>query len=602
MNAEDTLPQESQSIQYSVTTWAELLSGVTSQLMTLSETVARAAPAVLDFTRQFAQEMETLTGVSQRTGITVDVLQLIGYAVEHVGGSADDAYTSLENIVRFINTGTEAETRRSGLNISARAEDGEAKHTDSIIMDVSRRLSTLPYAQASQYAQTLGIDENTLTAMRQGLAEYRAEYAATAQLVGINTESALASSDRFMTAFRSFNLLTDRVQAKAGAVLADGLAERLNQFRALIVDNFPVIEKVINGVVTAILWVADVTLNVATQLLQAGQAVSQWWSSLDDASQQTIGTLGGLAAAVVALSSAFALSPIGAVITLATAIAALIEDYNIWRSGGDSLIDWSAWAPGITYATQAIGSLGGDIATLLGHLSELGNTLWETLSAFLAFINLDTSPFSGQWLFDQIIESVRSGIKWVSALVDALQKLVSGDFSGAFGALQDAATAMVNSPVVQGVEHVATGVMSKVGETLWQHLPVWAQNAIGDPLTPSTSGLSQRGGPALPPDQRERPVVSSAGLPQGDNRLASLLTAHSVGFNNVEKYGMALLPEKTAEYIPMPSSRALSPSLQQSTTINVYGASDAQGTANMIVSQQEGVNSRTVQQLTRGNR
>lgn len=578
MNAEETHPQE---VDWKH--WVELLTEVTSRVAAVTMAIGSLAPTVLDFTREFAQRLDTLGASAQRTGISVEVLQQIGYAVQQAGGGRDEAQTSLENMARFINTAPDAESVLTGMGVAVRDANGEPRDIGGIVTDVGQQLGDMPYAQANQYAQTLGIDEKTLAAMRQGLMQYRDEYAATVQAIGFNTELAVAASSRFTTALGSFEMLTDLIQQKAGAALANGLSDRLNQFRALIVDNFPLIDKVINGVVTAIIWVADVTLKVAQQLLQAGQAIEKWWSSLDAASQQVIGILGGVGAAVAALAGIFAMSPIGGVIALATALVALIEDYNIWRAGGDSLIDWSAWAPGIEYATAAIGSLGGDFAELFQHVAALGSTLWEAISAFLAFINIDTSQFSGKWLFDQIIESVHSAIKMVSALVDALQKLVSGDFSGAFGALQDAASALVEAPIVKGINYVVSSAVNKVG------------NTIGEYFTDGKWGASHR----APQDPLLRPAGQ---ILRYDGRFNDMLTPYQLGISNVHQYGMALLPPQTPSVAPPQPALSVPPSLQQSTTINYYGSNDAQSAANIIVSQQEGVNSRIVQQLTRGNR
>jgi hypothetical protein len=58
-------------------------------------------------------------------------------------------------------------------------------------------------------------------------------------------------------------------------------------------------------------------------------------------------------AAISAASSPLTLT-VAAVVALAGAVALLWQDYQTWKRGGDSLIDWERWRPAIEAATKAI--------------------------------------------------------------------------------------------------------------------------------------------------------------------------------------------------------------------------------------------------------
>ncbi|MFX4955845.1 hypothetical protein ABTC33_18265, partial [Acinetobacter baumannii] len=60
---------------------------------------------------------------------------------------------------------------------------------------------------------------------------------------------------------------------------------------------------------------------------------------------------------IKSLRLAFLASPIGIVLALAAAIAALWDDYQTWKNGGESLIDWSKWENGIEAAISRIKQL-----------------------------------------------------------------------------------------------------------------------------------------------------------------------------------------------------------------------------------------------------
>lgn len=55
----------------------------------------------------------------------------------------------------------------------------------TIFTGVGQRLSSMPYYRANQYAQMLGMDENTLLAMRRGIGEYMGQYNAMKRLSGL---------------------------------------------------------------------------------------------------------------------------------------------------------------------------------------------------------------------------------------------------------------------------------------------------------------------------------------------------------------------------------------------------------------------------------
>ena len=87
----------------------------------------------------------------------------------------------------------------------------------SIFTGVGQKLSSMPYYRANQYASMLGIDENTLMAMRRGVGGFSGEYSAMAKAIGFNADQAAVSSNRFMTSLRSFGEMAGMARDKIGA-------------------------------------------------------------------------------------------------------------------------------------------------------------------------------------------------------------------------------------------------------------------------------------------------------------------------------------------------------------------------------------------------
>lgn len=637
-----------------------IVAGTTLKAIELGVKVEAAALSVVAFTAKIASGLDDLYWASQRTGATVEGIKQIGYAVSQVGGSVDGARGSLENLARFMRNNPGAEGFLNRLGVQTRDASGNMRDMATIFTGVGQRLSSMPYYRANQYAEMLGLDENTLMAMRRGIGQFSGEYTAMAKAIGYNADVAAVSSNKFMTSLRSFGLMAGMARDKIGSSLADGLAGSLDRLRRQILENFPKIEGAITAGVKGVLWFGEIIGRVVYRLIQLTGDIINWWKSLGTETRQVIEVFGALMIAWRLLNSAFAMSPIGRVIMLGAALIGLYDDYRTWKEGGQSLIDWGKWEPGIKYAQKAFASLSKDFGGIYVKVKDLGSAIVDLGKRFLEFINIDTSKFNGKWLFDQIIESVRSSIKILGSLVDALRKVISGDFSGAWDSLKGAAAAWSDSPVIQGAASVGQGLWDKAvdwwngdatqyGQSVKRPSPSkagaqllgWMAPMMGklEAMYNLPSGLlrsvaiTESGGnqfavsgagaqgmfqfmPGTARDMGLRgndvfdPIKSAEAaarylsmlLQKNGGDLGKALASYNWGIGNVQKYGMALMPQETRQYIPkvlsnMPGAGA---TLNQNTVINISGVSDPKEAGKIVSESQGNVNARATQQLTRG--
>ncbi len=75
-----------------------------------------------------------------------------------------------------------------------------------------------------------------------------------------------------------------------------------------------------------------------------------------------------IAVAWRALSLVISASPIGRILALAGALALLFDDYQVWKNGGKSLIDWGNWTSEIDKAVFAINRLSESLEKLAKFL------------------------------------------------------------------------------------------------------------------------------------------------------------------------------------------------------------------------------------------
>ncbi|HDK9870304.1 TPA: hypothetical protein PVT09_001962 [Klebsiella pneumoniae] len=394
-----------------------VVAGTTLKAIELGVKVEAAALSVVAFTAKIASGLDDLYWASQRTGATVEGIKQIGYEVSQVGGSVDGARGSLENLARFMRNNPGAEGFLNRLGVQTRDASGNMRDMATIFTGVGQRLSSMPYYRANQYAQMLGLDENTLMAMRRGIGQFSGEYTAMAKAIGYNADVAAVSSNKFMTSLRSFGLMVGMARDKIGSSLADGLAGSLDRLRRQILENFPKIEGAITGTVKGILWAGEMVGRVIYRLIQLGQGISDWWDSLDKQSQQLIELIGALTAAWWMLNRAMLASPITWVLGLAAAIALLWEDYKTFREGGKSLIDWEKWKPEVDAALKMVG--------------DLKQTVLDLGKALAKLLNIDPKSWSLKWDFSNFITQMGEFSKMLSMIGDLLNAIKDGRWSDA---------------------------------------------------------------------------------------------------------------------------------------------------------------------------
>ncbi|WP_353616349.1 transglycosylase SLT domain-containing protein [Escherichia sp. ESNIH1] len=349
------------------------LKGVAANVVKLGAVVESTALAVVGFTTSIANGLDKLYWASQRTGATVNGIKALGYAASQTGSSAEAAQNSLESLARFMRSNPGAEGFLNRLGVQTRDASGQMRDMSAIFTGVGQSLSSMPYYRANQYAQMLGIDENTLMAMRRGLSGFSAEFQSMMQKTGFNADKAAIQSNKFMTSMRSFVSLLGILRDKVGSNLADGLSGTLDNLSKRMLENWPKIEEVVTKVVKGVLWAADAIGRVAWRITQAVDSLIVWFRKLSPAVQELIGLFAVLISGWRLLNTEFLKSPIGIVLALGAAIFALIEDYQTWKEGGKSLIAWDKWEPEINAAIKSLGGLRDSVAAIGTEIARLLN-------------------------------------------------------------------------------------------------------------------------------------------------------------------------------------------------------------------------------------
>ena len=640
--------------------FGSVLAGTTANVIKMGLAVEGAALSVVAFTAKIASGLDNLYWASQRTGATVHGIQSIGYAVSQVGGSVDAARSSLESLSRFIRNNPGAEGFLNRLGVQTRDASGNMRDMAAIFTGVGQKLSSMPYYRANQYAQMLGIDENTLMAMRRGVGQFSAQYSEMVKAIGFNADQAALSSNRFMTSLKSLGEMAGMARDKIGSNLADGLAGQIDNLRKKIIENFPKIEVTITKVIKGILWLGEIVGRVAFRIVDGVGDIIEWWGKLDAETKTLIEVIGGLVVAMRILNSTFWMSPIGLITGLIVALGLLWEDYKTWKEGGNSLIDWEKWQPAIDKAKDAItwfrdkllelkDSVGGWQKSLeiLGTFIA-GVWISKVLGAFGKISGLPIPPWLKLWaLYAGYIVSDRENIADSAKSSLRYTKRIIGDTLAAIGIKTDIGRRDVSEvrewPAWMDWLHGGPGKVIRQGQS---NGVVHGSNV--QPDIPGGGTLADRNnnpGNIRPVSGKGFRFFESAleGWEAMKNQLMRYFTGKTTGRalqtiqdivstwapagdnNDPKKYAqdvakwmgvspnaiLNLTDPRTMGALMQSMARkegysnwnsplayqAAAGSLNQQTVINVHGVNNPQEAANLIADKQGAVNARAVQQL-----
>lgn len=337
--------------------------------------------AVKRFIEQTVESSAALDRLSQNLSANVSTVSAWSNAAEVAGGSAEGLQGTMDMLSK---SQTELQlTGQSGLipyfsalGLSLADTQGKAKPVNDLLLELSDRFGKMDRTTANNMGRMMGLDQGTMQLLLKGRSEV----------------------ELMIKRQKEFGAVTKK-QAEESSRMRAAMVESRQSFEAfgreLLSAATPAIEKFFAVMSDFGAWVRENKEFVQTFLTIIAVG------------------LGAVAAATIPINLT-----VVAVLALAAAIAALWQDYQTFKRGGDSLIDWAKWEPGIKGAT-----------TGLKFLKDL--------------------------LVDMLIRAV--------AVADAIFSLAKGDFSGAKIAAKAALFGIPGVGIQPGGEPAPTAATSAAG-------------------------------------------------------------------------------------------------------------------------------------------
>ncbi|MGL4679799.1 MAG: hypothetical protein ACRCWC_10520, partial [Plesiomonas shigelloides] len=302
--------------------------------------------AVKRFAEQMIESSAALDRFSKNLGDSANTVSAWSNAAEQAGGSAEGLQGTMDMLSK---SQTELQlTGQSGLipyfsalGMSLADTQGKARPVNDLLLDLSDRFSKMDRTTANNMGRMMGIDQGTMQLLLKGRSEVE---------------------------------LMIKRQKEYGAVTKQQ-AEEASRLKLAMTDSRQSFEAFGRGLLSA-----------ATPALEKLFAVFAEFGAWCRENKEFVNAfltiiavgLGAIAAATIPINLT-----VVAVLALAAAIAALWQDYQTWKRGGDSFIDWGKWEPGFKLAGNAIRWL----------KDALGDIIYRALAA----ADVLAAVFAGDW-------------------------------------------------------------------------------------------------------------------------------------------------------------------------------------------------------------
>ena len=356
------------------------LASASAKAMALGAAVTAAAGVVAMGIKKIAHEGEHEARLAERFRTTaaavdsyLDSMSILGLS----GEKAEESLRSLDRAIVDTSMGMgRAKIIFEELGIEAKDSTGKLRPTLEVMGELSEKMKGMDRGSQLRIMERLGLDYDLLYYFNTDLKKLGDEISAIDKGAGFSFDKWIAESKTFMVAWREMTRETEKWKMLFGkwikgiaVELMPAFREQLGRMTAGMVDLRRKAMEILPKIAQAFVPMLQVLFRVAEAFIRIGMRVAEfvgrfvgWLAKLNAA---TDGWVVWILAAVAAwryLNIAFLATPIGALLALGVAIAALVDDFLTWKEGGESLIDWS-------------GDLGNAMQSLIDATLALGEAI-----------------------------------------------------------------------------------------------------------------------------------------------------------------------------------------------------------------------------------
>ena len=348
--AEDTAKQAEKVAKTSLEKVAEAIAGLNDKVSSLRDTMfvvgaSWAGSKVLEYVNSTAEQFDALYNAANRVGSTAENLGGLQYALAQSGVEAEALESSLDGFSDIIGQAKLGEGEGlevfQKLGIQLKDANGNARDTVAIFNDLQGAMAGLDKQTQVAYLGMLGMDGQLAQSMSVTAEEFQslqAEYASAYGTLGVNVNDAAEQAHLFKNTLnqlkQTFSVITDAV----GVSFFQESVQAFQDLRRVLTENISKIALVLKSLMSMLMAIAKSFVALGKTALEVVSSIIDWYTRQSTLFRTIIKIIGGVTAAILVMNTAFMKSPIGRLLALITAVGMLIEDFQVWKQGGDSLI------------------------------------------------------------------------------------------------------------------------------------------------------------------------------------------------------------------------------------------------------------------------
>lgn len=322
------------------------LKRATKTVFALAAAIEATATTVAAAVAKYSSNLEALYFAAQRTGSSATALKALDLAARNLGAHAGEAQEAVEGLASAMRTNPgnigllQGLLVRLGYTLKVNA-DGSIDAADSLIK-LSEVFKRMPFFQAAQFAQQLGISEHTLYQLTRGnlVDEYRK---ALTELGRGGFNQAAEHAHQFMVQLRDLEAQIEVFIVQVGDAIEQKLKFNLEDVRRWLEKNGPALAQ---RFAEAAKQLIDWSIKIGEKVAWIIDVLKQWDEETGGLSTRLIALAallkvsGGFSIIGGILSLAGALGVVSsAAVATAAAIASVVTAWNSLvrlRQGGDA--------------------------------------------------------------------------------------------------------------------------------------------------------------------------------------------------------------------------------------------------------------------------
>jgi hypothetical protein len=450
------------------------------------------------------------------------------------------------------------------LGISATDSNGKVRDTVEILKDVGDRMKGLGKGEQMALASKLGLDSSLVDMLINDTAGISEEFYKMTEASGIAWNEAGADAGKFADELKKMKTTFGLVWKSIATSFFKKFAESFEKITKMVISNMPKIINTIKPIISVFVEITGLLGSMAGRLVAGVGKIIDIFLSVNKATDGWALGIAGLGIAWLAINRIFAMSPLGRIIValmaLGVVIELLIDDFEVWKEGGESAIDW-----GNEYVKMVL-----KFGEYLGYLAVGLGVAKVAMLAFTAASNVN--PFvlaiTGIVLLTTLILSLKDDFDFLGSAID-FWSIVIGD---AVDSSISAFRRMVEFFKV--IYNTGKSIFSNLGEVI-------------NSIIKTTVALV---------------ITSLTGIIDWFKELPSRIAESLGGIGSMIKGAFSGAMNISPNISPVSMAGATNRSIAQSTNINVNGAINPAQTGQAVIAGQERVNNNLTRNFNGGFR